>query len=123
MLGTTVPDNYIPLVPVTLNDGSLQLRRGKMARAINGARAGQDPAIPPRGQILEPSVSPYLVNDRSVPSAGAQVTRYVRRTRGLNGQTFLWIARRSRPGKGPGFSGLQFDLIQPMGQGPDLVHP
>jgi hypothetical protein len=122
LLGTTVPDNYIPLVPVTLTDGSLQLRRGKMARAIDGA-AGQDPSIPPRGQILEPSSSPYLVNDRSVPSAGAQVTRYVRRTRGLNGQTFVWIARRSRPGKGPGFSGLQFDLIQPMGQGPDLVHP
>ena len=52
-----------------------------------------------------------------------QVARYARRTRWLNGKTFVWIARRARPGKGPGWSGLQFDLIQPMGQGPDLVYP
>lgn len=123
LLGTAVPDNYIPLVPVTASDGSLQLRRGKMARAINGAGPGQDLAIPARGKILEPSVSPYLINDRSVLAAGAQVSRYVRRTRWLDGKTFVWIARKSQPGKGPGWSGLQFDLIQPMGQGPDLVHP
>ena len=122
-MGTTVPDNWIPLVPVTAGDGSLMLRRGKMARAIEGAAAGADLTIPARGQILEPSSSPYLVFDRALPQAGAQVTRYVRRTRWLNGKTLVWVARRVRPGKGPGWSGLQFDLIQPMGKGPDLVHP
>jgi hypothetical protein len=121
LLGTTVPDNYIPLVPV--RDGSLQLRRGMMARAVGQAGQIQNIAIPARGQILEPSVSPYFIHDRCVPAAGAQVARYIRRTRWLNGKTFVWIARRSQPGKGPGWSGLQFDLIQPMGQGPDLVHP
>ena len=123
LMGTTVPDNWIPLVPVTASDGSLMLRRGKMARALAGAAAGQDLGIPARGQILEPSRAPYLVNDRAVPAAGTQVARYARRTRWLNGKTFVWIARRARPGKGPGWSGLQFDLIQPMGQGPDLVYP
>lgn len=123
LLGTTVPDNWIPMVRVTANDGSLMLRRGKMSRAIRGAAPGQDLTISARGHILEPSVSPYLINDRSVPTAGTQVTRYVRRTRWLNGKTFLWIGRRTSPGKGPGWSGLQFDLTEPMGQGPDLVHP
>jgi hypothetical protein len=122
-MGTTVPDNWIPLVPVTAGDGSLMLRRGKMARAIQGAAAGADQTVAARGQIPEPSHSPYLVDDRAVPAAGAQVSRYVCRTRWLNGRTFFWVARRLRPGKGPGWSGLQFDLFQPMGQGPDLVYP
>jgi len=123
LLGTAVPDNWIPMVRVTTSDGAPMLRRGKMSRAVRGALPNQELTISARGHILEPSVSPYLVNDRSVPMAGAQVTRYIRRTRWLNGKTCLWIGRQSRPGKGPGWSGLQFDLTEPMGQGPDLVHP
>jgi hypothetical protein len=120
LLGTTVPDNWIPMVRVTASDRSQMLRRGKMTRAVQG---GPPVQVAARGQILEPSVSPYLIYDRSVPPAGAQLTRYVRRTRWLNGATCLWIGRRSSPGKGIGWSGLQFDLTAPMGQGPDLVHP
>ena len=123
LMGTTTPDNWIPILPVTAHDHSLMLRRGKMARALKDATGNPAMTISARGRILEPSVSPYLINDRSVPEAGLQVTRYVRRTRWLNGRTYLWVGRRSRPGKGPGWSGLEFDLIQPIGQGPDLVHP
>lgn len=122
-LGTTVPDNWIPFVPVTAKDGSLMLRRGKMARAVKGVASSADQTIPARGHILEPGTSPYLLFDRAVPQAGAEVARYFRRTRWSDGSTLLWIARRSRPGKGPGWAGLQFDVISPMGKGPDLVHP
>lgn len=52
-------------MPVTPADGSLMLRRGKMAPALGSATPGQDLSIPPRGQILELPSSPYLVNDRA----------------------------------------------------------
>jgi len=111
LVGTTVPDNWIPLVPVNAAARDLVLRRGLMQRPTDGGLVD----VPARGRILEPE-HPFYVNDESVPQAGARVTRYFRRARWSDGSTHLWLARRSRPGRGPGWSGLAFDVVERLAE-------
>jgi hypothetical protein len=114
LLGTSVPDNWIPLVPVVTSPPQkvLYLRRGRIDRPgidSNTFRA--------RALILNPS-QPFFVTDQAVSRAGVEVSRYFRRIRWSDGSTFVWMARKIRPGRGPGWSGLAFDLIKPIGQAP-----
>jgi len=107
LAGTTVPDPWIPLVPMKGLDGSLLLRRGIMDHP-------EAPSlVTVRAELLEPA-KPLFFNDHVVPRAGIQVSRYFRRTRWTDGSTYLWLARRTRPGRGEGYSGLAFDLIQTL---------
>ena len=66
---------------------------------------------PAQARVLEPQHA-YYVADEAVPKAGLQVTRSFRLTRSVDGETHLWLARRVDPGRGPGSSGLAFDLVQ-----------
>jgi hypothetical protein len=50
--------------------------------------------------ILEPK-HPFFVVDRIVSRAGVQVNRYFRRARSWDGSTFVWMGRKSEPGRGP----------------------
>jgi hypothetical protein len=72
---------------------------------------------PARAQILEPG-QPLVVNDRTVPRAGLRTDRYFRRARTPAGATLLWLARRSGPGMGEGWSGLRFDAVRDMTPAP-----
>jgi hypothetical protein len=62
---------------------------------------------------LEPE-HPYFVADRMLSRAGVMVDRYFRRTRSSEGSTFVWVARKSGAGRGPGWSGLLFDIVRDM---------
>jgi hypothetical protein len=104
-----VPDNWIPMVPVQTAAGSLYLRRGTME--IPTAQGLL--YVQPRALILDPG-QPFFLADRVLPPTGILVDRYFRRTRASDGTTYLWMARKSGPGRGPGWSGLRFDLIQDM---------
>ena len=104
LVGTTVPDPWIPLVPVKAPDSSLWLRRGVMDHP-------EAPGlVTVRAEVLEPS-QPLFLRNHVIPRAGIEVVRYFRRTRWTDGSTHLWLARRTRPGRGEGYSGLGFDLI------------
>ena len=96
-----VPDNWIPMVPVQTSEGALYLRRGTMAVPTTDGILN----VTARALILEPG-QPFFVTDHVVPRAGLATDRYFRRTRGANGSTFLWMARCTGPGTGPGWSGL-----------------
>ncbi len=109
-LETTPPDNWIPLVPVQTPQGELYLRRGTMEIPQSG---GGFTLLKARGSILEPH-HPFFVTDRAVPRAGVQVDRYFRYTRSTDGSIFVWLARRSEVGKGPGWSGLRFDIVNTL---------
>jgi hypothetical protein len=98
------PDNWIPLVPVTDAQGALLLRRGTMGTAARAA-------------VLDPA-QPFVVMDRTIPRAGLVTDRYFRRARGPDGSTVLWLARRSGPGTGQGWSGLRFDSVGDMAPAP-----
>jgi hypothetical protein len=104
------PANWIPMVPVAAPSGARYFRRGILVRPGYGD-------VHASAQLLEPG-HPFFVADESIPREGAQVTRYFRRTRWIDGSTTTWLAHRTRPGRGPGWSGLAFDLVKPLPPGP-----
>jgi hypothetical protein len=104
------PDNWIPMVPVQSPQNELFLRRGTMKITKPD---GTFYLLTARAVLLEPQHA-FLVADRIIPRAGVIADRYFRRTRSPDGRNFLWLARMSRPGRGPGWSGLRFDIVQPM---------
>lgn len=106
-LGTTVPDYWIPLLPV--KDGNaLRLKRGALPAFGEGGIQG---AHLPQGRLLEPNRE-LLLFDEEVPREGARVTRTYQYARWIDGSTHLWIGRRKEPGRGEGSSGLQFDVAE-----------
>jgi hypothetical protein len=106
---TQVPDNWIPMVPVRSPQGQLLLRRGTMEIPTSSGLQ----KLKARAEVLEPE-HPFFLADRVVPMAGVQVDRYFRRTRASDGSTFVWMARKSGVGRGPGWSGLRFDIVRNM---------
>ena len=110
-LETSVPDNWIPMVPVQSPQNELFLRRGTMEIATASGLV----FLKAHALILEPQ-HPFFVADRVVSSAGILVDRYFRRTRSADGSTFVWMARKSAQGRGPGWSGLRFDIVRDLAQ-------
>ena len=108
-LETAVPDNWIPLVPVKSPQAELFLRRGTMEIATSHGFVN----LKPHALILEPE-HPFFVADRTVSRSGVIVDRYFRRTRSSDGSTFVWMARKSGVGRGPGWSGLRYDIVRDM---------
>jgi hypothetical protein len=98
--------------------GGLYFRRGMIERPSS---AGPIPILA-RASILEPQ-HPYFVADHTIPKTGADVNLRFRRTRWSNGSTLLWLAHRTQVGRGPGCSGLAFDLIEAMGTSPPQIGP
>jgi hypothetical protein len=116
VLGSTVPENWIPFI-ATRKPGSnreVRLQRAAMPRVTD---AIDKSVIRPRGRILRVGLEnnqSYFVNEEEVPRAGAIVTRKFQRARGPNGEVFTWIGRRKETGRGEGASGLAFDRIVPI---------
>jgi hypothetical protein len=108
-LETSVPDNWIPMVPVKSPQGELFLRRGTMEIATSTGFTN----LKARTAILEPQ-HPFFVADRCVTRAGDQVDRYFRYTRSTDGTIFVWMARKSGSGRGEGWSGLRFDIVRDL---------
>jgi hypothetical protein len=102
-----VPDNWIPMIPVLTQSGSLVLRRGTMDIPGPGGTVIQ---LQPHSSILEPG-TPFYLTERVVTPIGAAVQKYFRRTRASDGTTFAWVGRTTTPGSGPGWSGLKFDFL------------
>ena len=71
-----------------------------------------------RAAVLDPA-QPFVVMDRTIPRAGLVTDRYFRRARTPDGSTVLWLARRSGPGTGQGWSGLRFDSVGDMAPAPE----
>jgi hypothetical protein len=101
VLGTDVPRNWHPFIPVHVpgSTRSVQLQRARMP----GPRKLY-------GRVLDVP-SPYYVNEEEVPRSGKIVKRAYQRARWLDGRTFLWIGRRVTSGRGEGGSGLAFDQV------------
>ena len=101
------PANWIPMVPVVAPAGARYFRRGILVRPGYGD-------VHAAARLLEPG-QPFFVADECIPREGAEVTRYFRRARWTDGSTVTWLAHRGGPGLGPGWSGLAFDLVRPLG--------
>lgn len=103
VLGTRVPDNWIPFIAVH-TDAALTEIQLQRARMIGSPGA--------KGVVLTEVEKKYLIREEEVPRAGVIVERSYQRTRWINGKTYMWIGRRKEAGRGEGWSGLLFDRIQ-----------
>jgi hypothetical protein len=107
-LATEVPEHWIPLLPVlNVETEAMELRRGKMLQY----RGEEFHEIVPKGRILEPE-SDLRLREEEVQRAGAFVDRAFQLARWVDGSSHLWMARRKRPGRGEGWSGLRYDFLE-----------
>ncbi|HSD41119.1 MAG TPA: hypothetical protein VLD36_04555 [Burkholderiales bacterium] len=109
VLGTDVPYNWRPFIPVHL-PGSTRAVRLQRAQLPGG---GPDPTTgrPIRGRVLAVP-APYYVFEEEVPRAGRHVTRGFQRARWQGAAIQLWVGRRTTTGRGQGASGLAFDQVE-----------
>jgi hypothetical protein len=112
LLGTTVPENWIPFIPVH-KPGSNQetyLQRAAMPKL------GDPPEdiIKAKGVLLNEVQPHYYINEEEIQSSGTIVTRTYQRTRWYNGKTYVWIGRYRETGRGSGNSDLRFDQIESL---------
>ena len=99
-LGSTVPDYWIPFLPVAVDSGPLQLRRGTLRTSPSR----------PMGRLLNyPGLTIFL---KELPREGVHLQRRYRSARGPDGSTSVWIGRLRSTGTGQGRSGLRFDYLE-----------
>ncbi len=99
-LGSTVPDYWLPFMPVKIDPaGHLQLRRGRLP----------GPATGPQGRMLGEVTTMFL---EEIPREGVHLVRRFRWARGADGSGYLWIGRQRTTGRGEGRSGLRFDYLE-----------
>jgi hypothetical protein len=128
-LGNTVPENWIPFLPVHLpgQNRAIQLQRASMPRWFNNAFSQVRPLTsilrdgmkndPATADQLYVNVSdeiqdaPYYIFDEEAPRRGIIVEATWQRTRWYNGKTICWYGRKKRTARGEGASGLAFDEI------------
>lgn len=112
VFGTSVPENWIPFLPVRKpgSDQDIRLQRAAMPKL----------GIPPtevikaKGVLLNEIPAPYYVNEEEVPYSGTLITRSYQRTRWYDGRTYVWLGRYRQTGRGEGSSNLRFDQIEPV---------
>jgi hypothetical protein len=119
VLGTPIPENWIPFVPVHWphNTHAIRFQRGWTSRAFpRGSRVRPQTSILREGIEAEDQAAPYFVNEEEVPRAGTRVRGAMRRGRWTSGSAMVWHARRTETGRGEVASGLRFDVLEPPSQ-------
>lgn len=117
VLGTSVPENWIPFIARHKPGSNRQIRlqRAAMPRLTDAIPASR---VEPRGKILRTGLdgagAPYFLHPEEAPRAGVRVYRGFQRARWFDGKVFTWIGRRKETGRGEGASGLVFDQIVPV---------
>jgi hypothetical protein len=110
LLASSVPDNWIPLLPIQLQTtpGTVisRLKRGAVLQPD-----GTHKVHHAQSQALNMGTN-VLLYDEDVPREGAHITRTRNATRWIDGSTCVWTAFRKQVGRGEGSSGLRFDQLQ-----------
>lgn len=116
----SVPENWIPFIPVHLQDSvrSIRLQRAAMPRVLNNDPNPYE-KIRPRTTLLREGLDiddcmPYFINEEEVPRAGANLYQSYQQTRWYNGKVVTWLGLRKQTGRGEGSSGLAFDQTLPV---------
>jgi hypothetical protein len=113
LLSTTVPDNWIPLLPVQLDDHGPLITRLKRGAILQPD--GTNTVHHARSEALN-ALANSLLYDEEVPREGVHVTRRRRITRWTDGSTWGWSAFQNTVGSGEGSAGLRFDHLEGDGQ-------
>jgi hypothetical protein len=112
VLGTTVPENWIPFLPVHQPGSQQDINFQRAAMPKLGVPPKE--VIKPKGKMLMEVPAPYFINEEEIPYSGTLVSRAYQRTRWYNGKTYTWIGRYRQTGRGEGGSKLAFDAIRPV---------
>jgi hypothetical protein len=109
---TTVPEYWIPFIPVHVegDDRQIQLQRAAMPRVIGNAVS----RVEPRTALLREGLDAderYFLHEEEVPRAGAHVVQTFQRTRWRDGRAWVWLGARKQTGRGEASSGLAFDQL------------
>ena len=130
-LGNTVPENWIPFIPIHKKDGqnrAVRLQRASMPRLY----FKEFQPVRPRTEILRPGMkddpgrkvspfvnpsqeeqqSPYYINEEEILHTGIIIKSAFQRTRWYNGKTFNWYGHQKLIGRGQGSSGLAYDILE-----------
>lgn len=109
VLSTSVPEDWIPLVPVELQTtgGAIisRLKRGAVLQPD-----GSKKIHVAEGKVLNAGRS-LVIYDEEVPREGMHITLRRRSARWIDGSTYVWTAFRRNTGRGEASSGLQFDSV------------
>jgi hypothetical protein len=113
----SVPENWIPLIPVHVpdNNRTIQLQRAAMPRILVGDTNPIQKVQPltsllRQGLDLTPAQT-YFIHEEEVPRAGARLTQYFERSRWTQGQVYTWLRVQKQTGRGEASSGLAFDRL------------
>ena len=110
VLSSTVPGNWIPLLPVQqAAEGGKVVQRLKRGAVLQPD--GSQKVHPARGTVLNAGTE-LLLFDEEVPREGAHVTRGRRMARWTDGSSWVWTSFRRQVGRGEGSSGLRFDQAE-----------
>lgn len=112
VLGTTVPENWIPFIPVQRPGDIQDITFQRAAMPVMGVPPRE--VIRAKGVILNEPTLPWFVNEEEIPFSGTTVTRSYQRVRWYDGRTYVWIGRQRETGRGIGSSNLRFDQILPI---------
>ena len=114
VLASTVPENWIPLVPVRALQANgpdqLWLQRAALLQPnLSGTKLNQahSEALSTAGKLR--------IYDEEVPREGARITRSRRLARWSDGSFWVWSAFRRQTGNGEGSSGLEYDRLHGAG--------
>ena len=115
---SSVPENWIPMIPVHVDE---RQSRDPAAAGRDAAHPGGRPRptpvpVRPRTSLLRHGLDAgpaerYFLHEEEVPRAGVRVTQAFQRTRWRDGRAWVWLGVRKQTGRGEGSSGLAFDRI------------
>ncbi len=113
----SVPENWIPFIPVHLpnNNREIQLQRAAMPRLLAGD-TNPPQKVQPLTALLRQGLDlttaqQYFVHEEEVPRAGTRLSQYYSRARWTQGEVYTWLRARKQTGRGEATSGLAFDRL------------
>lgn len=112
LLSSSVPPNWIPLLPVRklAADGATPLTRLQRGAVLQPDGSG---LVHVAQSTVLSALGDALLFDEEVPREGARITRRRRLARWVDGSTWLWTAFRNDVGTGESSAGLRPDALQP----------
>jgi hypothetical protein len=117
---SSVPENWIPFIPVHVPRDSrqIQLQRAALSRILPDDPAPTPSKVRPRTTLLRegldaPTPAPYFVYEEEVPRTGVTVSQSFQRTRWYGGRVVTWLGARKRSSARSRRSGLRFDTTEP----------
>jgi hypothetical protein len=115
-LMSTVPENWIPFIPVHVpgSNRNIQLQRAAMPRILPGDPSPNFAKVEPHTVLLRQGLDngqPYFIFEEQVSRAGTRATQLFERTRWTDGSVYTWLRVRRGTGRGEGSSKLAFDQL------------